>query len=47
MSKYIFTIDELNEWVKDETINPRTRRKIQIGKSVWKQLDEQYKPNKS
>ena len=42
---YNFTNDEINEWLKDKSINPRTKRKIKIGKTVYCKLDRLYRNN--
>lgn len=39
--KYNLTIDELEEWMNNVTINPRTKRKIKIDGPTYKQFQKQ------
>lgn len=42
-----FTIEELNKWKINDTINPKTKRNITKFGSVWKKLNKQYKEHKN
>lgn len=41
MVKYNLTIDELEKWMNNLTINPRTKRKIKIDGPTYKQFQKQ------
>jgi hypothetical protein len=40
--KYILTVDELEKWINNVTINPITKRKIKIDGPTYKQFKKQY-----
>ena len=42
MTKYIFTREELLQWFKDKTRNPRTNRKIKPYRDIYNSLEQQY-----